>query len=125
MTDRFQARPQDLKDLFLTEARKLFPKAGQIPEGVFIQHADESEELKVGGLKRRCREEQLVPSLESRVQDIFDDAGRFINVAQPMRFIDNHKVPGRRGNVAGPGSGELIRTDRDAVCSGEWLEVST
>ena len=53
-----------------------------------------------------------------------DSAGRFVNVAEAVRFVDDDEVPGDALQYFGLGGGEVIGTDDDGIFGFEGAGVA-
>ena len=64
-------------------------------------------------LQRRRREQQLVLAGQRQLERVGDDVRRLVDVAQPVRFVDDHQVPRHGLNIACLALGELVGADDD------------
>src|SRR3989442_1202319 len=108
MTDWFQTFFESLKYLRLIQIRELFAKALDVGEGVLVDEADEAEEFKQRVLKRRRGEKQLVSLTQCKLECVRDNIRRLVDVAEPMRFVDDHEVPRRVAYIGSLAASELI-----------------
>ena len=93
--------------------RELATKAPEIAEREFVNNTDKSVKLwsKLGGY---CRSTSLWPVGNRRLDCVSDLVGGFVHVAEPMRFIDDHKIPRRLADVLALGRRELEGTENDS-----------
>ena len=109
VANRLEPRLQRLENLVLIKAGELFAKALQVAEDVVIDKADQAEQLQQRILQRRGGEQQLVAPGQRHLQGIGDHVAGLVHIAKPMRFVDDHQVPGQGVDIAGLARG---RTDR-------------
>jgi len=61
---------------------------------------------------------------ERLLKDIGDDVGWFVNIPQPVGFVNDHEVPRRGVYIRRLAAGELIGADDDGILGFKWPEVS-
>jgi hypothetical protein len=97
------------------EPGKLRAKTLEVAKGEFVDDADEPVKFKKGVLQRCGREKRFLERENGLFYRLADLVVGLIYVAEPVRFIDDHQVPGRLANVRLPGAGELVRANHNAV----------
>ena len=113
-----------MKDLLLGQVGELFAKALEIAECVLVNDADETEQFQQRILERRRRQQQLVPLFQRRLESIGNDVGRFVDVAQPMRFVNDDQVPRGSGDIRRLGASEVVGADDDGVFDFKRTKIS-
>src|SRR5581483_25289 len=81
VANRLQSRFESIEHLGLAEIGKLFAKALQVAENVFVDEANESEQFEQRILKRRRREQQFVFASEGQLESVRDDVRWLVNIA--------------------------------------------
>src|SRR5690606_35469815 len=72
---------------------------------------------------RSGREQQFVFLGERLLEDVSDDIGWLVNIAQTMRFIDHNEIPRRAMDIRGLVAGELVRSNDESVVDLERAEA--
>ncbi len=93
VANRLQTRLESSENLVLSQVGELLTETLEIAEGVLVDDAGETEEFEQRILQRRGREKKLVAPLQRQLEGVRDDVRRLVNVAQSMRFIDDHQDP--------------------------------
>ncbi len=94
VTDRLQAFAQYLEHALLRKVGELLPEALQIAERVLVDETHKAEQFEQRVLQRRRRQEQLGLVAESLLQRVRDHVGRFIDVPEAVRFVEDDEIPG-------------------------------
>ena len=115
MADRLEPRLERLKHLLLAEIGELLAETLEVAEGVLVDEADEAEEFEQRVLQRRGGEQELVLVGERQLERVGDDVGRLVDVAQAVRFVDDHEVPRGVRDIGGLVPRELVGADDDGV----------
>ena len=100
VADGLEPRLERLEDLLLAQIGELLAEALQVAERVLVDEAHQAEQFEQGVLQRRRREQQLVLAGERQLEGVGDDVGWLVDVAQPVRLVDDHEVPGTRWTSA-------------------------
>lgn len=82
-----------MEHLLPIQIGELLAEALEITESVFVNEAHQAEEFEQGVLQWCGGEQQLGRVRERPFQRVGDDVGGFVDVAQPVRFVDDHQVP--------------------------------
>ena len=82
---------------------------------MLVNDADQAEEFEKRVLEWRSGQEQLVEWRKSTFDRISDFVCGLVDIAEPMRFVDNDKVPFRLLNVGLLRTRELVRADDDGL----------
>ena len=62
----------------------------------------------------------LCASCKGLLECVRDDVGRLVDIAQPVRFIDDDEIPGVFVDVRRLAAGELIGADDDGSFASKW-----
>ena len=123
MADWLEPRLERLEYLLLIEIGKLLTEALQVAEGVFVNEAHQAEQLQQRVLQWRRREQQLVFAGQRQLERVGDDVRRLVDVAQAVRFVNDHQIPWLRMDICRLALGELVGADND-LRSLEWAELA-
>ena len=101
------------KTCSLAEVGELLAEALEIAEDVLVDEADEAEQFEQRVLQRRGGEQELVVAGQRLLQRVGDDVRGLVDVAQPVRFVDDHRSHGTCCDVGRLVPGELVGADDD------------
>ena len=82
-----------MKNLLLIQIGELLTEALEVAKGVLVDKADQTEQLQQGVLQWRSRKQQLVLTGQRCLKCVGNDIRRLVDVAQPVRLVDNHEIP--------------------------------
>ena len=97
------------------EPRELRAEALEVAKGEFVDDADEPVKFKKRVLQRRGGEKRLLEGEYGMLDRLADFVVGLVDVAEPVRFIDDHQIPGRLADVRLLGPRKLVGADHDAV----------
>ena len=124
MTDRPQPLPQKIEDPVGCGVRELLPEALEIAECIFVDEADEAEELQKRILQRRRGEKQFLFLGERLLEGVRDDIRRLVDIAKAVGLIDDDEIPGGGVDVRRFAPRELVGTDDDRSIEVQRPEVT-
>lgn len=96
------------------------PEDRDVAEQVLVEDTDQAEQLEQGVLEWRGRQQDLRPRHDRVLDGAGDFVARLVHVAQPVRLVDDHEIPGDGADGISPGAREMVRAhdDRDRVVEG-------
>ena len=97
------------------EPGKLSAKALEVAKREIVDDADKSIELKKRILQRRGRQKRLLVWEYGLFDRLADLVGGFVDVAQAVRLIDDHQIPGGLPDIRFLGAGKLVGANNSAV----------
>ncbi len=124
MADRCEPALQRGEHLLLGQVAELLAEALEVAEDLVVDDADQAEQLEERVLERRGREQELRRRRQGLLQRVGDDVGRLVDIAQPVRFVHHHQVPGRVVDVRRLVARELVRADDDVSVGLEGPELA-
>ncbi len=84
-----------------------------VTEGVIINDADQAVQLHQRVLQRGRREQYFRPRRNCTAYRLSNLARCLVDIAKPMRFIDDNKIPFRAADIWIFGANELVGTQHD------------
>lgn len=94
---------------------KLLAEALEVTEGALVDTTDQPVQFQKRILQRCGGEKQFRRILERLFQCIGNDVRRLIHIPQPVRFINDDKVPVRGPDIRCFTARELVRADNDVL----------
>lgn len=113
LTERSQAGFQPVERRLVVEIGELLLETFEVAEDAVIHDADQSIEFEQRVLQGRSGKEELGRVFEGLLQGIGDDVGRFVDVSQPVGFVDHDKVPTHETDLRRLATCELVGADDD------------